>query len=190
MAAESAAAALPRSEWAAGVADFDHFKRHAEALCAGARSWDQLANGLRQCATCTGLCDLVDKRLRARFLKKRWKGREPELLEALTASDEVSFCLGDRMTCTWHTQRRPNSDYHSQLLVECVELCSSHESVCGAFVGCACSRRRFCVCSELMPRLSQYRRVMCPRQLLALEYREYKALSLALAGEGSGADDH
>jgi len=176
MASESAP---PQLEWTTGVANFTHVREHAKAL--NLSSWDAVRK-LRNCATCADLCELVDKKLRARFLKKRWKNRDPELLRALESAHSVRFIVGDGMTCSMHTSKRHNSDYHAQVLLECEDRCPAHESASGCFQDCGCATRSFAICSNVQARLLEYRRVMCLRQLLTLDYREYKTLAASMAG--------
>jgi hypothetical protein len=182
------------SEWVATVANFDHFKSHVQTFGAGVRTWRELRErrALQQCLTCKELCDQVDRRLRERFVRKRWKGREPATLEALEHATAVRFeADADGLTCSAHSLRRPNSDQHPALRATYYERCEAHERETPfGVVGeqpCGCRARQEYVCFQLMPRMVHYRHVMCLRQLLTLEYRDYKEMSLQLASEAGSA---
>ncbi len=187
------------SEWVATVANFDHFKSHVRSYAREVRSWHELRDKrqLQNCLTCKELCEQVDRKLRERFARKRWKGREAATLEALENAAAVSFEVAvDGPVCSLHTTRRPNSDQHPGVRATYYERCEAHENDAPAAGApdspCGCRARREFVCSNLMLRMAHYRRVMCLRQLLTLEYREYKEMSLQLASEAGfcgGAND-
>lgn len=198
-AAGSTGALPPHSEWIATVANFDHFKSHVRSYASDVRSWRELREkrALQNCLTCKELCEQVDRRLRERFARKRWKGRDPATLEALEHATAVQFEVGaDGPSCSLHTTRRPNSDQHPAARATYYERCEAHEAEAPMMLldhPCGCRVRQEFVCFNLIARMAHYRHIMCLRQLLTLEYREYKEMSLQLASEagfcGSGIND-
>jgi len=181
MALAAAGALGVAAEYTVSVSDFCHFCEHAKTV--SSRTWEQLRRELRACVTCAEFCELVDAKLRTRFLKKRWKGRDRAVLAALETADSVRFVPADS-ACTMHTAQRPNVDWHAQVYVECKAQCEAHAGKEWSGDGrCGCSVDEYFACANLLERLRPYRRVMCPRQLLALEFKEYKRHALVLIGD-------